>query len=448
MKVLVLNPTEEESPESVAKLVNSQAKKAGIQTCICLSNIKDLSKQEIEVPLFFMGLNSLKEGSVTEFKIGNQSVKLAVGETDQIVDILISKYWPRRIAIEQQQTQFSFPDLDKVLENPPRYWFTSGDEKNSLFFERQAFKIDNIICRFISLAKKGQGRWYYAFNLPYEDDISSIKTLNLPEMTLKRKTESSNQEDGAKRLHLITPFECFLCPINPKFESNMVIDKLPNAFLAITKGPLGLDNGKGFIGHGMIVPTDHSPILPRPLRESSFYEQYKEYESKLIKMFMFSESDVKNTGSFSLLFWHISNKDQVHSHIQFLPILKSQGKDLEKTIKKQIDFDQKIAKRKGLKKPKLELIEFKSNCNEEELNKFWSIIDTKSYIYFGVHTKEGVSRFILPLEEEIPFDNQFPRKVVAVLLNQKNKINWKNCLRGEESEKTECDTFKSHYKLI
>lgn len=444
MKVLVLNPTETETPQNIAKLVNTQAKKAGIQLCLCLSNIKNLSKQEIDIPLFCMGSHNLKDGEVTEINIGNHCVKISAGEIDQKVDILVSKYWPRRIAIEQQQTQFSSPDLDKVLETPPRYWFTSGDEKNSLFFERQAFQIDDVICRFISLAKKSQGRWYYAFNLPYEDDISLITTLKLPGLALKRKAENSNN-DGIKRLHSITPMECFLCPVNPKFESHMVIDKSPDAFMAITKGPLGLDNGKGFIGHGMIVPIYHSPTLPTPLRESSFYTQYKEYESKLVKMFMSPESNVKNTNSFSLLFWHIRNKDQVHGHIQFLPILKSQGRDLENVIKKQIDFDERISKKKGLKKPKLEVIVFKQS---DELADFWKTVDTKSYIYFGLHTNKEVKRFVLTLEDDLPFDNQFPRKVVAVLINQKNKINWKNCLRGDDFEKTECDTFKEHYKLI
>lgn len=445
MKVLVLNPTDSEDPKSIAKLINTQAQKNAIEVAIVLANIKDLVKHDISIPVYSLN-NGICSDNITNVKIGNQSSKIAMETIGEKVDIFISKDWPRRIALEQSMTQFSSHSLDSMIKTAmPRYWFAYGDEKDSAFLERMAFQPDdsqNRVTRFISLAKKGHGRWYYAFSLPYEDDITSIKTSKLMDAasTLKRPAEN-DKEDTVKRIHLITPMECFMCPINPKFESHMVIEKMPNSYMAITKGPLGLENGKGFIGHGMIVPIDHTPFLPRPLKESPFFEDFKIYKERLIKLFLKPESSLSNTNAFSLVFWHISNRDQVHSHIQFLPILQSQGKNLERTIRKQIDFDQKIAKRKKLQKEKLTL-----EIYDEGDTSLWPTIEGKSFIYFGLYQSDGsVKQFVLPLENVISFDHQFPRKVIAVLINQKQNINWKNCCKGTDFEKKESEAFQKHY---
>ncbi|GMM29325.1 Drn1 protein [Martiniozyma asiatica (nom. inval.)] len=448
MKVLVLNFTG--SLSDLVSLVEKQQVKAGIEICLLLGEITSQdSSSECTIPIYRMGdsigkavLGMGVSGSYT-IKVNSGSLTIGLKNINKPVDILISDSWPACIAREERM--LGDVELDPLMDFKPRYWFCNG-----AFFERAWGWDEERACRFVSLAKKGNGRWFYAFNIDDKDDLSKLKLTDPPR--IKRQLPDENLPDNFKRIHLINESDCFLC-LEGKFEPHLVIDQSEDAYIALTKGPLGLSHGKGFIGHGMIVPTFHSSKFPSPLKDSPFWKQQVKYCNQLIDLFT-TQKGVPNAKNFGLIFWNINNDDQVHGHIQFLPILISQCEKLEAQIEKQVEFDFKIRSEKRSKflehNPtkeaaeikKLEFLTFK-----EESSQFWEKIDNHNYIMITKYTPiEGWVRYLASVDG--PVDSQFPRKVVALLIEQKEKINWKKCTRGVKSEQIEADKFKESFDKI
>lgn len=482
-KVLVIHPSVD-LIKSV-NIVNAQNKKAGpFEFALFVGDVfrkdyNDFDKLKPDIPIYFtqskdehIDYKSLDSkftflGELGVFKMSNGLKIGYVGDSskkftkedivnkfkDQTLDIVLTKNWPDAIAKEEKLILSADLRLNSIIDSSkPQYWFACGNEKG-IYFKREPYSIDGRITNFISLAEMGSGRFWYAFQInptpkqltepagkrPVIDPVNS----NLPKRPLDLSTNSDTKR---KPQPVDKPFEglpesCFLCLSNPRFELHMVVSVANTCFLSITKGPLPLKNEYGFSGHGMIVPIEHYPTLRAlaeskdgnsKLQESDVYLEIIKIQRSLVSMF-------RSLGPYSTVFWEISRKRSVHAHLQFLPVSDSLVNFFQKTLDSQIDFMSKTGSER------IAYTKFESNDNFDEL---YETINSQDYVLFTVFSNDSATKYLIKLgtNENKFFDAQFPRKVLAVLLNLKNRIHWSKCKETRDDESAEKSAFKSAYE--
>lgn len=487
LKILVLNPSSKDINKAV-KVTNSQQKKAGpFSFSIYLGDVCSKTPQELkytpDIPIYYSeGENEVNEnklngesftylGDIGRFKASNGLIigfvnghiddkvssdeivrKLCSNEPKKRIDILITYMWPEAIAKEEKLVLCGDVKLDKIITQiRPRYWFACGGEKGR-FFEREPYKIDNDITRFISLATFNEGRWWYAFNIDLNTNDTGVvklgKTpiLDTEESSQKRRLvediESSNgtllpKKPKTKPL-VRTRANCFLCLSNPNFEKHMIITVGKYTFLTISKGPLTTREELGFSGHGLIIPFGHYPTLQSTpdcqdgVHKSDICDEIVKFQDSLVQMF-------RSLGSYSVCFWEISRKRGVHFHNQFVPVSDNLVSLFEAALINQIEFEKQFNSEPITYKKYTE-----DNFNKEIYNKE----DSEDHVLFTIYGKEGRTKYMIPLgtDENRYFDAQFPRKVLAVLLNLKHRIHWNKIIETEEEEASQKEIFRKKFK--
>lgn len=491
LKVLILNPTSS-NIEKAVQIVNLQNKKAGpFAFSIFLGDVFNNSEQDIkllapDIPIYFTSgerkinperLESLNSNLhylgeigvlklVSGLKIGFISGHIhdLTGENIQNkfkdqsdIDILITYQWPEAIAKEEKNILSGDRKLDVLINTvKPRYWFSAGGTVKGKFFEREAYKIGEKITRFISLSTMNEGRWWYAFsiNIDPDDDIDTIQNLKIaapPIVTSmsvipKRPIEnlsglSTTNKRFKSRTTEVTPSSCFLCLANPSFELHMVISVANLSYLTVSKGPLTLKKPLGFSGHGMIVPIEHYPTLRKYVNEkqsnckvenSHLYLEINKFQISLAKMF-------KTLGDYSVVFWEISRLRSVHFHLQFVPVHNNIIPYFEETLKNQIQYDRKLYP---------ERLEYRKYEDSADMSELYETINSEDYVMFTLYEKFGINKYVIKLgnDEDRYFDAQFPRKVMAVLLNLKNRIRWDKSTETTEEESIQKTRFQEAYR--
>lgn len=491
LKVLVLNPISS-NLEKAVQIVNLQNKKAGpFAFSIFLGDILGNSEEDIQlltpdIPIYFTSgenkinpehLKNLNSNFhylgeigifklVSGLKIGFISGHITDITGEQIdnkfknqtnIDILITYQWPEAIAKEEKNILSGDKKLDVLINTAkPRYWFSAGGTVKGKFFEREAYKIDEKITRFVSLATMNEGRWWYAFNINIDpdDDLNTFQNMkigtspivtsisNLPKRPIESVSGLNNKNKKSKlRATEVTPSSCFLCLANPSFELHMVISVANLSYLTISKGPLTLKKPLGFSGHGMIVPIEHYPTLRKYVYEkqpnckvenSEIYLEINKFQESLAKMF-------KTLGDYSIIFWEISRLRSVHCHLQFVPIPNNIIPYFEKTLKNQIKYDKKMYP---------EGLEYTKYDESADMSDLYEIINSEDYVMFTLYEKFGITKYVIKLgnDENRYFDAQFPRKVMAVLLNLKNRIRWDKCTETIDEENTQKTKFQEAYR--
>ena len=77
------------------------------------------------------------------------------------------------------------------------------------------------------------------------------------------------------------------------------------------------------------------------------------------------------------------------------------------------------------------------------------ILDTSNYIMFTVcKNKTDRDYYIAPLIPEKSIDIQFPRRVLAHVLNLPDRIHWDKCQQPKLKEMADCENFKSFYQNL
>ncbi|VEU21572.1 DEKNAAC102303 [Brettanomyces naardenensis] len=420
--------------------------------------------------------NGLTVGYVTG-KLGDITEQDLRKRFTREVDILISYQWPKLIADEERLTTVGDPKLDFLLEAvKPRYWFAIGYDKGK-FFERAPFKWNDEghgerITRFISLAEQGsKEKWYYAFNISKNasDDVKSVTGLgskpvprkrtpeSLPEVP-KKRTKEGPLERKRPRVQ-VSPESCFFCLSNPKVELHMIISIGEYSYLTVAKGPLTVRNSPfGFSGHGLIIPINHYPTLLRwkegeeakklevsgtkesdgsptttvlNVQDTEVYKEIQHYKSSLLKMF-------KSFGDYGLVFWEISRSDGVHFHTQFVPIPLRAAKDFEKYLIKQIDFE------KSRYGDELSYVRY----SQDDKKEIYEAINSQDYMLITLaKSEEEQTNYLFRFTEASGrADLQFPRKVVAFLLNLGRRIQWAKCQESLADETEQRDSFQKKFQ--
>lgn len=362
------------------------------------------------------------------------------------IDILITYDWPQAIARKQQLMLIGNRFIDEIVKTvKPRYYFAVG-LKEGKFFENKPFKWENgTVTRFISLGLEGSGaKWFYAFTLDSNVTESDANFEANPFTSVdsnKRQIELVDQEKPvAKKQRVVGQDQCFFCLSNPKVETHMIISIGTYAYLTIAKGPLTRSNRDlPFSGHAIIIPIEHIPTIRQEgtnIIESPIYQEIQNFQQSLVKSF------IGNNTVYKLVFFEIDLKSNVHKHVQVLPVPDHLVDNFESTLYSRAELNnEKFAG----KNHNLQFKKF-TNDKDEELVKIRNSTDNVSFTLY--HNESETSIYVAELNdiETTMVDLQFPRRVMANLLNLNKRIYWEKCKQPKYKEAQDCENFKEFYK--
>lgn len=397
-------------------------------------------------------------GNLQNLEVEDIKSQISTG-LDSYVDILITYQWPMLISNEQKLTTVGSQKLDFALDLlKPRYWFAVGNGVGR-FYERLPFQWeDGRVTRFISLAKHGsKNKWLYAFNISLNpvDDIKSVSQFGTKPQPIKKQLSQKRGRDTndsridnhtngreKRQRQVVTPDNCFFCLSNSKIELHMIVSIGKASYMTVAKGPLTYRTGPlGFSGHGLIIPIAHCATflkykenenLSCTVEETELYREMRMYQKSVSEMF-------SSLGNYATVFWEISRTHGVHFHTQFVPIPADLYGKFEETMKKQIDF---ASKKYGSKLSYIRL------TNPAEDSKLLEVINSSDYMLITVRKSvQEITKYLFTLsDQDSRVDLQFPRKIVAFLLNLGKRIHWDRCKESISEETEQRDTFQKKFK--
>lgn len=220
-------------------------------------------------------------------------------------------------------------------------------------------------------------------------------------------SENKNRKTNNKESHpLMTRTEgCWFCLSNPDIEKHLIVSIGQEAYMALAKGGISPN-------HVLVIPIEHV---------SSVFTSYKKLELEAVK---YKKAIVDCFKNETVVFWERSmvgtpHGSKHHAHLQAIPIPKSKSEDIVKVI-------EEIASEDGL-----EIVELKRNV---KVNFPYVQIDVPSIANILVKSDKRGSGLL-----------QFGRKLVATLLQQPDKEDWKNCTASKEEEIAMADQFKRQF---
>jgi hypothetical protein len=392
-------------------------------------------------------------------------------------DILLTSIWPSGVWNNSKQSmtpdqQAAITSSEQVAELcsaiKPRYHFSFSPA--DFYYEREPFFYPDIdqssdhkpVTRFISLAPYGnpaKAKVMSAFSLEPGETVSTVPLGSTISPFVVRGAKRGPEAQGGftgrfanghersnhahhnkrrrrERSPPPDPSRCFFCLSNENLETHMVcsIGADDCAYLTTAKGPLPEANtyaasGLDFPGHQLIISLAHEPTMRAigPEGEATFKEMSR-YRDALQAMIA-SQSKHK----LGAITWEISRANNIHLHWQFLPVpydLLSKGL-VEAAFKVEAE---------NLSYPVLETKSLGSGTSETgDFLRLWLWYDDGDA---GLHSKELVMR----IDESFRFDLQFPRKVIAKLLELDHRVQWKDVAQSTEEETADAERFKAAFK--
>ena len=310
----------------------------------------------------------------------------------------------------------------------PRYHFAA----EGIFYEREPFDNGHGYTRFLSLGDVKGDRWYYAFKI----NVSAGYVEKPPQGVTgnpfkKREFEIDNrscricgdndhlsmdcpQKQPRKRWRRIVgrnssmlPFtdlanDCFFCLSNVNVAKHLVVSIGIEVYLALAKGPLTTKESTRlpFPGHLLIIPIAHTPFGSST--ETSEMESYRE---KLTRFF-----EARNCYTVT---FEIKYSGGIHAHWQLIAIPK------DKSVEKEI-MD-------GFTEKKMNLEKREPGESEEYCR---LVLPSGSYVA------------TLPVR----FDLHFPRRILAKILNLKEREDWRSCIQSEDEERSDALAFRGEFE--
>ncbi|KAG5421817.1 hypothetical protein I9W82_000909 [Candida metapsilosis] len=475
-KILVFNPSPENLDKVLAK-ANSQNEKLGpFAATVLMGDVipADMplpSTKLLEGTYFAKGYKGISE-KVEEEALDSSSslvdvaenftyvkppysiIKLVTGTTMLIVsgelskgslekltqikakiDLIFTFKWPLALSFVNSISEVGDATIDELVKFvKPKYHFAVGNNDGGIFHENEPFAWPSgEVTRFISLAQEGSGdKWFYAFTITDEKENGTNMGRN-PFLTNKRSNEDrKGGNDSMKKAKVVTPDQCFFCLSNPKTETHMIVSIGSQTYLTVAKGPLTRSNKDlSFSGHGIIIPISH--IASVNDRNNPIRQEIDKFQQTLVKAFADQKPYLK------LIFFELNRHDNVHHNVQFLPVYESQ---LDK-FPKSLEFRTRTNNEKFKRNQSLEFDEF-SNANDPKLE---AIEKENDYIKFTICISETESHiYIAKLTKGKPLDIQFPRRVLAHMLNLPDRVQWDKCQQPKIKEMADCEEFKQFYR--
>lgn len=398
-------------------------------------------------------------------------------------DILLTTVWPSniwngsRLALPVDRASVpsseAVADLCAILK--PRYHFCPSPD--AFIYEREPFfhppkdaSSDPEVTRFISLAPFGnsqKAKAMYAFSLasspgplPQGSTVSPFLSRNnlskkRPAPTEEGFSRFSNSEhddhrnqrrrkgNRGQRLPPPGPDRCFFCLASENAENHMVCSIGDDTYLATAKGPLTTPStfkeyGLNCPSHMIIVPQEHVPsinsaAMSQDAAGRTFAEMTRFREALQATVAKVSKHRLGGVT------WEINRGANIHVHWQFLPVpagLIAKGL-VEAAFKVE-------AETLGL--PGLVVKDF--GLSDEVSGDYVRI-----WIWYEVDGGgEGdggkiVSKCLLMrFDENVRFDLQYPRKVMAKLLGLEKRTVWQDCTQTTDEETQETSTFRETFQ--
>lgn len=395
-------------------------------------------------------------------------------------DILLTTMWPADVwrnsakAKEMQIGSETAPSSQSIAELcdalKPRYHFSMSPD--NFCFEREPFfpeategeKDKGIpITRFISLApwaNAAKAKSMYAFTLNRDTIITPpVGSTLSPFYKPAPKKRSADQagfsrfadhhahdHEHRRRRHRRErspppgPDRCFFCLSNPNLPTHMVCSVGDDAYLATAKGPLPAadtfkKDGLDFPGHFIITPLTHAASLSgAAMAEDEAKRTFRE-------MRRFRESLQGMVASLSkrrlgAVTWEINRARNIHVHWQFLPV------PADMVSKGLVEAGFRVLA-EDLKLGKFEVKDFET-ADEVPGNylRVWIWAEEDGADGGRVVGKSLLLRF----DEGIRFDLQYPRKVMAKLLELEDRTVWQDVVQSEEEEAADVAAFRKAFK--
>lgn len=395
-------------------------------------------------------------------------------------DILLTTMWPSLVWNGSKMvlpfdpativTSDGVADLCATLK--PRYHFSPSTEFS---YEREPFshppkdgatQEDTVFTRFVSLAsyvkaKKNTptAKSVFAFQLQSSSnltprDCTVSPFLGRSNLTRKRPPpdEGYSRFGNGNTHHDHRPHkrgrrdpppgpeQCFLCLASERASSDMVVSIGIDTYLATAKGPLPTATtfaqyGLDFPSHMLIVPQEHVPFVSAPLMAdgvgaSTFAEMTRLRES------MQAMVSTKSKQKLGAVTWEINKSPGIHAHWQFLPV------PAELITKGLVEAGFRVeAENTGL--PALVGRDFGiSNEVDGDYVRIWIWCEEDNDDGGKIISKSLLMRF----DENVRFDLQYPRKVMAKLMGLEQRTRWHDVIETEGQEKEDAEKFREAFK--
>lgn len=363
------------------------------------------------------------------------------------VDVLVSYKWPKAIAARQKLTLVADPHIDKVVSRlRPRYHFAIGSP-TSKFFELAPFKWeDNTTTRFISLGQEGTGeKWFYAFGIdpqvpvavPDSHLIANPFTTLPPPLHEERKRQLEiTEEPSSKRTKAVGPESCFFCLSNPNVEKHMIVSIGKTAYLTTAKGPLPKPTkDMPFPCHAIIIPIDHVSTLRSPgdnVVENETYLEMDRFRQSVVAAL------AEKYPHYVLISFEINREDNVHLHVQLLPIHSS----LLDTFERELETKTALNNEKFQRNQNLKFDKYTSDSDPQLLD----TINNYDHIVFHVFSSPKTIYAARLTDPTKMVDLQFPRRVLAATLKCPKRARWDKCKQNKIQETADCGDYKSFFE--
>lgn len=402
-------------------------------------------------------------------------------------DILLTTMWPSSIWTASK-TPFSgdrttIPTSDAIADLcaalKPRYHFAPSPgefvyEREPFFHPPQDASAETVmdVTRFISLAPFGnsqKAKAMYAFSLappsvtlPQGSTVSPF--LSRSNLTRKRPAPSDeggysrfgNGDHGGHRSHRYRkgqrgqrlpppgPDQCFFCLASENAENHMVCSIGDDTYLATAKGPLTTssvfaDHGVACPAHMIIVPQEHVASVSRAAMGQEAADRTFKEMSRFREALQATVSK-KSRHKLGSVTWEINRATNIHAHWQFMPV------SVEVIKKGLVEAAFKV-EAENLKLPGLVHKDF--DISDEvpgDYVRIWIWCEDEGEGGDDDGGKIVSKCLLMRFDENVRFDLQYPRKVMAKLLGLEDRTIWQNCTQTTEEETQDTTKFRDTFQ--
>lgn len=404
----------------------------------------------VQPPLSIVTLNNgVRAGFLSGPDFDPASIDEKINNYGGHLDILVSYKWPKVIAAREKLTLVADPNIDSVVVRlKPRYHFAVG-AADGKFFELPPFRWDDgRTTRFISLGQEGtKEKWFYAFGIdpqapaPVADAHLIVNPFAAGEpLDRKRPPEAapgtSEQLRTAKKPKSVSPDSCFFCLSNPKVEKHMIVSIGESAYVTTAKGPLPKPTREiPFPCHGIIIPIEHVATLRGlgpSLVEHPSYQEMDRFRSAA------ANAVARTYPDHVLVSFEINRADNVHLHIQFLPLHKS----LLDTFADELAAKAALNNEKFQRNQPLHFERYTSATDPGLLD----TLNNYDHIVFHVYSSPLTLYAARLADASRLVDLQFPRRVLAATLKCPKRARWDKCKQTAAQETADCNDFKAFFE--
>ncbi|KAK0657084.1 cwfJ domain-containing protein [Cercophora newfieldiana] len=389
-------------------------------------------------------------------------------------DILLTTMWPAEVwknsakAKEENINSTSAPSSPSIAELcaalKPRYHFSMSPgpfhfEREPFFPEVKEGAEDKGIelTRFISLAPWGSPagkKAMYAFVVNRDAIInappgSTLTPFFKPAAAHKRSADEAgfsrfshhdnnhrNRKQRRGRSPPPGPDRCFFCLSNPNLPTHMIPSVAEDSYIATAKGPLpsaatykaeGLD----FPAHIIITPIEHVSSLSTAVMNgddaAKIFKEMTRFRESLQAMI-----STKSGRKLGAVAWEINRARNIHVHWQLMPV------PAEMVTNGLVESGFRVLAKD------LQLGDFavKDFGTADEVGGDY----LRVWIWAEEEDKIVGKSLLLRFDENVRFDLQFPRKVMAKLFGLEDRTIWQDVGQTEEEETADTQAFRDGFK--